>query len=137
MAATSRDLPRSAATCCRFCDIVKLASERYRSHAWAFARLRSAFDELHGLGVRLACVTLGAHGALARRGDEVAASAGAGGGTVVDTTGAWADGFVAGLLSRDPLTATPRAGPRFACAIGSRVCTRLGAVAALPRRAEL
>jgi fructokinase len=64
---------------------------------------------------------------------------------VLDTTGA-GDGFVAGLLSqlaRDgapgiadmPADALERA-LRFACAVGSRVCTALGATSALPRAGE-
>jgi fructokinase len=64
---------------------------------------------------------------------------------VVDTTGA-GDGFVAGLLAglsregaapdamaRDPLERVLR----LACEVGSRVCTRMGAVAGLPRRDEI
>jgi fructokinase len=54
---------------------------------------------------------------------------------VVDTTGA-GDGFVAGLLASDPLRADLEETLRFACAVGSRVCTRLGAVAGLPTLAE-
>ena len=54
---------------------------------------------------------------------------------VVDTTGA-DDGFVAGLLASDPLTGNLERALRFACAVGSRVCTRLGAVAGLPTKAE-
>ena len=92
------------------------------------------------LGVKIACITLGPKGALARRGDElfqVPAPAI----QVVDTTGA-GDGFVAGLLSRlapagELTSAQLRDALAFACSIGSRVCTRLGAVAGLPRLAEL
>ena len=42
----------------------------------------------------------------------------------------------AGLLSRDPLRAALEPAVRFACKVGSRVCTRLGAVGGLPTRAE-
>jgi len=57
---------------------------------------------------------------------------------VVDTTGA-GDGFVAGLLSRLPgdpgelRGADLRDALAFACSVGSRVCTQLGAVSGLPR----
>jgi fructokinase len=50
---------------------------------------------------------------------------------VVDTTGA-GDGFVAGLLASDPLRSDLRKALTAACAVGSRVCTMLGAVAGLP-----
>jgi fructokinase len=91
--------------------------------------------------VKLACITLGSRGALARQGGRelrVAAPSVA----VVDTTGA-GDGFVAGLLSRlrgEPESLSDRDlrdAVAFACAVGSRVCTRLGAVAGLPRVGEL
>ena len=104
-----------------------------------------ALAKLTGLGVSLACVTLGARGAIARRGAEVFRVP-APAVEVVDTTGA-GDGFVAGLLSRlaAPGAAAVETMPaaeleaalRFACAVGSRVCTALGAVAALPRAGEV
>ena len=67
---------------------------------------------------------------------------------VADTTGA-GDGFVAALLygltrrcaDRAALERLPPAEVRelagFACEVASRVCERLGAVAGLPRAAEL
>lgn len=95
------------------------------------------------MGVSLACVTLGADGALVRRGRDVVHSP-AERVEVVDTTGA-GDGFVAGLLA-----ALCRAGPieglsrgqveraaRFANRVAARVVTRVGAVAGLPRAGEI
>lgn len=95
------------------------------------------------MGVGLACVTLGAEGALVRRGADVV-RAPAERVTVVDTTGA-GDAFVAGLLS-----VLARAGPpaslgraqleaaaRFANRVAARVVTRVGAVAGLPRADEI
>ena len=96
------------------------------------------------MGVGVACVTLAERGALVRRGGEVrhvpAAPV-----EVVDTTGA-GDGFVAGLLSvlaragpspRDlPLSALVAA-VAFANRVAGRVCTRVGAVAGLPRASEI
>jgi sugar/nucleoside kinase (ribokinase family) len=55
---------------------------------------------------------------------------------VVDTTGA-GDGFVAALLASEPLTSHLTQSLQFACSVGSNVCKHLGAVAGLPRRAEL
>jgi fructokinase len=56
---------------------------------------------------------------------------------VVDTTGA-GDGFVAGILSRLALDPRPsdetlQAALELGCRVGSSVCTKLGAVAGLPR----
>ena len=113
------------------CDIVKLSQDELepclgvRDPARAFELLR---------GVKLACITLGERGAMARRGTEFV-QVPAPEVRVVDTTGA-GDGFVAGLLASDPLEGNLEDALRFACAVGSRVCTRLGAVAGLPTRAE-
>jgi fructokinase len=97
------------------------------------------------LGVALPCITLGARGALLLHGGELL-QVPAPRVEVVDTTGA-GDGFVAGLLSvlAAPGLPGPRQLPRAdlmralqrGCAVGSRVCTALGAVTALPRLAEL
>lgn len=103
-----------------------------------------AAARLVALGVEVACVTLGAAGALVRRGDDVR-HVPAERVEVVDTTGA-GDGFVAGFLSvvaRE--AAPPRALPietleraaRVGCRVAARVCERLGAVAGLPRASEL
>ena len=114
------------------CSVVKLSEDELQpclgvsSPEEAFARLA---------GVELVCITLGARGVVARRGAETlqvpAPSV-----EVVDTTGA-GDGFVAGLLASNPLRGDLHAALTTACAVGSRVCTRLGAVAGLPRRGEL
>ena len=120
-----------------FCDVVKLAEDETAA-CLGVSTPEAATDHLAALGVELACITLGARGALARQGAHqwrvLAPQV-----EVVDTTGA-GDGFVAGLLSRlageESIEAMPREGLedalRFACEIGSRVCTRLGAVAGLP-----
>jgi fructokinase len=117
-----------------FCDIVKL-SEDELSPCLGVHSPEEALEALRALGVRLGCVTLGARGAIARReGEPVQVPAPRV--QVVDTTGA-GDGFVAGLLASNPLEADLARALRTACAVGSRVCTRLGAVAGLPRRKDL
>jgi fructokinase len=117
-----------------FCDIVKLADEELEP-CTGLVEPAYALDWLHSLGVKLACVTLGAKGVIARRGQELLRVP-APRVEVVDTTGA-GDGFVAGLLASNPLDGDLRAALTTACAIGSRVCTKLGAVAGLPHRDEL
>jgi fructokinase len=97
-------------------------------------------------GAELAVVTRGADGAVwARRTDEGEVSAPRV--EVADATGA-GDGFTAGLLTR--LSAELRQDLRpaaipverlrdhvaFSCRVGAAVCTRLGAVAGLPRHGE-
>ncbi len=136
------------------CALVKLAEEE----TWPClgeATPAGALARMERLGVRVGCVTLGARGAVARaagRTLEVAAPRV----EVVDTTGA-GDGFVAALLARitmdldlqglhlfsqsaeipQDLDLQPLMDSlRFACAVASRVCTRRGAVAGLPTRAE-
>ena len=129
-----RDLADLTALCrdvFPFCDIVKLSEDELAPCLGGPTAPAQALDALHALGVKLACVTLGARGAMARRGDE-RVQVPAPQVEVVDTTGA-GDGFVAGLLSRDPLTTSLEPALAFACAVGSAVCTRLGAVAGLPR----
>ena len=132
-----RDLADLTALCgdvLPFCDVVKLSEEELQPCLGAKTP-HQALDALHALGVKLACVTLGERGAVARRGSEVV-QVPAPQVAVVDTTGA-GDGFVAGLLASDPLNAPLELTLRFACAIGSRVCTRLGAVAGLPTRDQI
>jgi fructokinase len=96
------------------------------------------------LGVEVACVTLGADGVILRRGTDVL-HVPADRVEVVDTTGA-GDGFVAGLLSvlaRAPASpgalplASLGAAATLGCRVAGRVCTRLGAVAGLPRAGDI
>jgi fructokinase len=102
-----------------------------------------ALARLVELGVGIACVTLGERGALVRRGADSAHVPGERV-EVLDTTGA-GDGFVAGLLAvlarEGDLAAVPFArvvgAVGFANRVAARVCTRLGAVAGLPRTAEI
>jgi fructokinase len=102
---------------------------------------------LEGRGVALAVVTLGARGAAVRfRG--VTRRVPAPKVRVVDTTGA-GDGFTSGLLTELSSAVDTRARlerlavddvegfARFACRVGSRAVTKLGAVAGLPTREEL
>lgn len=117
-----------------FCDVVKLSDDELVA-CLGVSDASSALDRLSSLGVKLACVTLGSRGAVARRGEEIA-QVSAPRVDVVDTTGA-GDGFVAGLLAANPLEGDLVQALRTACAVGSRVCTRLGAVAGLPSREEL
>ncbi len=121
-----------------FCEVVKLAEDETEA-CLGVRSPEAAAERLVSLGVKLACITLGPRGALAQRGGEqlhVPAQVV----NVVDTTGA-GDGFVAGLLSRLARSEEPgldelKRSLAFACAVGSRVCTRLGAVAGLPRSDE-
>lgn len=95
------------------------------------------------MGVGIACVTLGARGALVRRGGDVIRVP-AEPVEVVDTTGA-GDGFVAGFLSAVARRGAPAGIPRedleraatFACRVAGRVVGRVGAVAGLPRAGEI
>ncbi|MGE5047310.1 MAG: carbohydrate kinase family protein, partial [Deltaproteobacteria bacterium] len=98
-----RDLRELRALCedvLPFCHVVKLSEDELEICAGATTPV-AALDRLAGAGVRVACVTLGAKGAMARR-DNVTVEAPAPRVEVADTTGA-GDGFVAGLLSADPL----------------------------------
>ncbi len=116
------------------CDVVKLSEDELLP-TLGLAHPEHALEALERAGVRLACVTLGERGAVARR-DGITVAAPAPRVEVVDTTGA-GDGFVAGLLACDPLRADLAPALRFACAVGSRVCTRMGAVAGLPMRSDM
>jgi len=139
-----RDLRELRTLCERVfpsCDVVKLAREETET-CTGEGDPRRAAAALVSRGVKLACITLGPQGAFARQGRRefrVPAPRV----RVVDTTGA-GDGFVAGLLCRLPaedLAPLPDAALRdalaFGCAVGSRVCTRLGAVSGLPHVAGL
>ncbi|MBS2027751.1 MAG: carbohydrate kinase [Deltaproteobacteria bacterium] len=122
------------------CSVVKLSLEEIELCTGA-TNPEGAASWLVDRGVQLACITLGADGALLQRGKEswrVPSPAV----DVVDTTGA-GDGFVAGLLAElgdaGPTAASPAidAAARHACTVGAQVCTRLGAVAGLPTRNPL
>ncbi|BDG06217.1 carbohydrate kinase family protein [Anaeromyxobacter oryzae] len=124
-------------------DVAKLSDEEAELLLGERDPERAA-ARLVDLGVGVACVTLGPRGALLRRGADVL-HAPAEPVEVVDTTGA-GDGFVAGLLSvlsragAPPAllpTETLAAALRLANRVAGRVCTRLGAVAGLPRAAEI
>ena len=124
------------------CDVVKVSDDELEVSVGEREPER-ALARLAGLGVSLACVTLGPRGALVRRGDDVL-HVPAEPVEVVDTTGA-GDGFVAGLLaalSRSAPIAALSADElaravRFANRVAGRVCTRVGAVAGLPRADEV
>ena len=115
-----------------FCRVVKLSEDELQP-TLGVSTPEEAFARLDD--VDLVCVTLGARGVVARRKGETL-HVPAPQVEVVDTTGA-GDGFVAGLLASDPLRGDLRTALTTACAVGSRVCTRLGAVAGLPRPDEL
>ncbi|ABC81078.1 carbohydrate kinase family protein [Anaeromyxobacter dehalogenans] len=125
------------------CAVAKLSEEELELCTGEREPGRAA-ARLAGMGVGIACVTLGARGALVRRGAEEALVA-AEPVEVVDTTGA-GDGFVAGLLAALSRGAAPLAARsfaevvaavRFANRVAGRVCTRVGAVAGLPRAGEI
>jgi fructokinase len=130
------DEPRDVRRLCEdvfpHCTIVKLSEDELEACA-GVETPEAALDALRE--VELVCVTLGPRGVVARRRGGETLHVPAPRVDVVDTTGA-GDGFVAGLLSKDPLAGDLGGALRFACAVGSRVCTRLGAVAGLPTRAE-
>jgi fructokinase len=137
-----RDLRRLCDDVLPACDLVKLSEDEAEACVGEGDPERAA-ARLAAMGVGLACVTLGARGAILRRGDETWRVAGEAV-EVVDTTGA-GDGFVAGLLARlaraGPIEAVPAAALaaalRFANAVAARVCTRVGAVAGLPRAGDV
>ncbi len=142
-----KDLADLRALCARafaLCDLVKLSDEEAALVLGETEPERMLGRLVDGFGVKLACITLGPKGAIARAGSErlevLAPEV-----EVQDTTGA-GDGFVAGLLSRLSAPDAPaleewsrprlHAALRLACAVGSRVCTQPGATAALPTAAE-
>jgi fructokinase len=141
-----RELQRLLGVLVRECAVVKLSEEEIAFVTGARAPL-NALDWLEGHGVVLGVVTLGAAGAVLRyRGQTLRVPAPRV--KVVDTTGA-GDGFTAGLLygltrqyrtrreleQGDPAAIEGHA--RFACVVGSRVVTKLGAVAGLPTLGQL
>ena len=129
-----RELTAMCAGVLPLCDVVKLSEDEVTACLGKPLPPEEAAEHLARLGVRVACITLGERGAIGRRdGSTVRVSAPAV--EVVDTTGA-GDGFVAGLLAADPLHGDFEKALQFACAVGSRVCTRFGAVAGLPSATE-
>lgn len=128
------------------CSVVKLSDEEIE-FVTSEKDPERALLALRASGVALPIVTLGAHGAVLRVGQTVV-KVPAPSVEVVDTTGA-GDGFMAGLLFGLTQVASTRAQlealtveqlepmARFGCRVGSRVVTRMGAVAGLPRMAEL
>jgi len=128
------------------CDVVKLAEDE-TEFVTGVADPRRAAQLLVERGVKLGIVTRGAKGALACRGGR-ALEVEAPKVEVVDQTGA-GDGFDAGLLSalaerlregrtlEDLTDGEVVAAMSFACRVGARVVTKLGAVAGLPRREEV
>lgn len=124
------------------CDLVKLSEEECEIATGEVEPERAA-ARLEALGVALACVTLGEEGALLRRRGRVlrvpAETV-----EVVDTTGA-GDGFLAGLLAAlAPLDRPEDASDevllralRLGCHVAGQVCRRPGAVAGLPRLANV
>jgi fructokinase len=128
------------------CDIVKISDDELQPLVGT-TEVESAAGELHGLGVSLVVITLGARGCYfsrQRSGERVAGYVAGEHVIVVDTTGA-GDAFMAGLLSSlMPLLADGRQvgdlsadEAQRACArgnhLGALVVTRLGATSALPR----
>ena len=88
-----------------------------------------------GPGKRMACVTLGARGAMLLAGDTVYTAPGYKV-NVVDTTGAgdvFRGGFITALLRGD----APEEMLRFANAAAAMSCTRLGAIASVPTTDEV
>jgi fructokinase len=124
------------------CTLVKLSEDEAQVVTGEADPARAA-ERLAALGVPLACVTLAERGALVRRGEDLL-HVPAEPVEVVDTTGA-GDGFVAGLLAaiggRGPIADLPRAeleqAVAFANRVAARVCTRVGAVAGLPRAGDV
>jgi fructokinase len=133
-----RDIRELRALCARIfplCSLVKLSQDECEV-CTGEDDIERAARRLRDTGVSIVCITMGERGAVALRGDrwfKVAAPRV----EVVDTTGA-GDGFVAGVLSRlardpEPSDEVLQAALELGCAAGSSVCTKLGAVAGLPR----
>ena len=128
------------------CSVAKLSEEEI-SFVTGTSDVREALRALHGLGVRLPVVTRAEKGA-AFLWDGQVVEVPAPSVDVLDTTGA-GDGFTAALLFGltrlyEDHAALGRARvedlrelARFASVVGSRVTQGLGAVANLPRRAEV
>jgi fructokinase len=137
-----RDLRELRALCERvfpLCALVKLSDDECEM-CTGERDIERAARRLRDTGVSIVCITMGERGAMVLRGDRWFRSA-APRVEVVDTTGA-GDGFVAGILSRlardpQPSDEALQAALELGCAVGSSVCTKLGAVAGLPRADRL
>lgn len=128
------------------CGVVKLSEEEIEFVTGKRAP-EAALAELGKMGVALPIVTQGEKGAICAWNERVVRVP-APRAEVRDTTGA-GDGFVAALLYGltrlyEDLATFRRAGVgeirelvTFACAVGARVVEKTGAVAGLPRRAEV
>ena len=133
-----RDLRDLRALCERvfpLCSLVKLSEDECEA-CIGERDVERAARRLRDAGVSIVCITMGERGAIALRGQRWFRAA-APRVDVVDTTGA-GDGFVAGILSRLALDPQPsdealQAALELGCRVGSSVCTKLGAVAGLPR----
>jgi fructokinase len=130
-----RDLRALCESIFPMCTVVKLSDDECEACVGERDPERAAL-RLRDAGVRLVCITRGERGASALRGDKWFHTA-APAVEVADTTGA-GDGFVAGLLSRlarepEPSDEALQSALQFGCAVGTSVCTKLGAVAGLPR----
>ena len=130
-----RDLRALCESVFPLCSVVKLSEDECETCVGE-RDPESAARRLRDGGVRLVCITRGERGASALRGERWFHSK-APIVEVADTTGA-GDGFVAGLLSRlardpDPSDEALQSALELGCRIGSSVCTKLGAVAGLPR----
>lgn len=139
-------LRRLLAALFKRCAVVKLSDEEI-SFVTGSSDTETALRWLERVGVVVAVVTRGAKGASLRfRGQTVHVPARKA--KVLDTTGA-GDGFTAGFLygltrlygTRAELEAADlealEGHARFGCLVGSHVVTKLGAVAGLPRHAQL
>jgi fructokinase len=124
------------------CAVAKVSDDELELCAGTSDPERGA-ARLVEMGVGVACVTLGARGAILRRGEDVLRVP-ADRVEVVDTTGA-GDAFVAGFLAAVARRGAPELLPAaeleraaaFACRVAGRVVGRVGAVAGLPRAGEI
>lgn len=128
------------------CAVFKLSDEEI-AFVTGTKDVERALQRLEQLGVALAVVTRGARGASLRFAGQTR-HVPAPRVKVVDTTGA-GDGFSAGLLyaltrqarTRSELLALPvdvvEGAAHFACLVGARAVTKLGAVAGLPTLSQL
>jgi fructokinase len=124
------------------CAVAKVADDELELCSGTADPERGA-ARLVEMGVGVACVTLGAAGAIVRRGADLLRVP-AERVEAVDTTGA-GDAFVAGFLAAIARRGSPADLSRadleraaaFACRVAGRVVGRVGAVAGLPRAGEI